>query len=161
MSLPIIRRRLFATFAVLSLFLCLATIGLWVRSYWAWDRFWYKTGHIDREIIATSDFLGLGLIVTVNRPMSLFRTIHADVPGLFYSDYRDHDGYSGQLIVKHWFIAMVFAIAPAYWFFSPYRRRAKRLRLGLCSHCGYDLRATPDRCPECGRESGLSTDEHR
>jgi hypothetical protein len=48
--------------------------------------------------------------------------------------------------------AVVSTLAIAY-----DRRRMRRERdveTGRCPGCGYDLRATPERCPECGLEAG-------
>lgn len=53
------------------------------------------------------------------------------------------------LVVPYWFGALFVTIPIALCL-----RRLKRLRrlarVGYCQKCGYDLRATPDRCPECG-----------
>ena len=53
--------------------------------------------------------------------------------------------------VSWWLLAAVASILPARWAWRWRReRRAKRLGQNLCVRCGYDLRGTPDRCPECG-----------
>jgi hypothetical protein len=53
------------------------------------------------------------------------------------------------VILPHWACMGLLLITPALWFASN-RRRQRRIAAGLCARCGYDLRATPDRCPECG-----------
>jgi len=52
-----------------------------------------------------------------------------------------------------WFLATAFAVLPAVAFARRTRRRRENrlAAAGLCLSCHYDLRATPDRCPECGR----------
>jgi hypothetical protein len=56
-----------------------------------------------------------------------------------------------MIAAPYWFICAVLGLAPAAWLRSWYRQRRRAVnRLSLCLCCGYDLRATPTRCPECG-----------
>jgi hypothetical protein len=53
--------------------------------------------------------------------------------------------------ISHWFAAALLLALPLFRLIRHRRHRIDmRRRLGLCITCGYDLRATPDRCPECG-----------
>lgn len=53
-----------------------------------------------------------------------------------------------------WFVAIPAGFLPAWWVRATVQRDRIRYRVTqrLCASCGYDLRATPDRCPECGTE---------
>jgi hypothetical protein len=54
------------------------------------------------------------------------------------------------VIVPYWLV-IVAAAAPMLVPVPGAVRRRRRTRAGLCAACGYDTRATPGRCPECGR----------
>jgi hypothetical protein len=55
---------------------------------------------------------------------------------------------SSLLIVPCWLVSVATGW-PMWFVIRGIRRRFRRLP-GFCVRCGYDLRATPDRCPECG-----------
>jgi hypothetical protein len=65
--------------------------------------------------------------------------------GFCYNRYSNGDGY---LSMPSWYLSPPCGALAVI---IPCCARLRQLRLpGTCAKCGYDLRATPERCPECG-----------
>lgn len=75
------------------------------------------------------------------------------------ASYPVHDAEVG---IPYWLPMLLVAVYPFYCLTDlPARRRRKRFAAGQCIACGYDLRHTPDRCPECGlTPAGIPPDSY-
>jgi hypothetical protein len=58
-----------------------------------------------------------------------------------------------HLVLPCWFLQFTSAIPFVALIVA--RRRRSRRPTGFCANCGYDLRATPERCPECGKPNPI------
>ena len=165
--------------------LCAAMVALWVRSYSVSDTLIYTAssgrliastgpGRFDLVLSTGGDWSSeRGLDLAHERPPRTLSQAYEDVRG-GYDVIADSDvyrcgpwgkfGYSrvssplrliALVLVPAWLPIAVFAALPTIRLFRSYRRTLDRR--GLCPYCGYDLRATPDRCPECDRISNGST----
>lgn len=161
---------LFNLAAGVSLVLCVAFAGLWVRSMYMGD----LISVVGRDAMGIRSELGL-IHVSISRAAAWERrpSRHEAWPhdpsyspwsqlgrnwwdGLGFGHYIGWtaSGYQiDQYVLPYYFLVVVTALLPGLFIglflirtlFS--RRRSNR---GLCAKCGYDLRATPERCPECG-----------
>jgi hypothetical protein len=158
-----VRPRLFTTASLLSLLLCAASAVLWARSYRIGDA--YDCNTHDRVVIGSADGRLFCEHLRADGGVTFVRGYHAYPPptlrtktppnwsfaGFEWTDYKrvDPSGYSVKfedVRVPDWSLVLVSAALPAWWLVRVSRRGKSK----VCRSCGYDLRASPDRCPECG-----------
>lgn len=116
-------RRLFTVASALSLLLCIGALAAWPLSYFR---------HCSAEVwpVRSSDWLWW--VVSADGTLSI----------------RPDDSFF-EWHIRYWKLSLALAILPGWWLRRTYLRRSPS-RIGKCIRCGYDLRASPDHCPECG-----------
>ena len=151
---------LFTAAAVVSLVICVAALVIWPVGHWRRLYFKYCFGVTQIEIQTEAGTLAVGRYEfprAVPRGWGgATRDLDADSPsgpfdfGRLHKDrLRPDDNLYDCVWCPNWFVVALFGVMPTVWFVR-FRRRRARLLKGRCIGCGYDLRATPGRCPECG-----------
>jgi hypothetical protein len=140
------RRKLLNVATVASLVLCLASCSVWFNGYYSPFSL-FSASRVNVLAWPGSLYVEFG-DSNRRRAVSAFPPLRWRTPRELVPQWVS-DGVNGVLQIPYWMPVAVFAALPV----SRYWRKARRQRrqeLGLCVSCGYDLRATAGRCPECG-----------
>ena len=163
-----------------SALLCVMTIVTWARSYWRSDALCYhgRQGQRSVQCIPGVLLVGWNNVGSLQRKLEVdsWNAEGMDLPrgpGAWSRvgfTYRRHvtpiaampaeiltsipDPRPATIIARSfslpiWPVAVATAVLPALWLRLTLRDR-RRVKEGLCRTCGYDLRGTLERCPECG-----------
>jgi hypothetical protein len=139
------RRKLFTIAAAVSLALCVAGCVLWCMSQFdGYGAIFWSGEKVNYAVASKRQWLVFG--TEPRRPHRGSEVMVGDMP-LWVAFPRNP--VAG---VPHWGVVLGSAVLPAAWVMHRRRKAvaAKRIARGECAACGYDLRATPGRCPECG-----------
>ena len=158
-------RRLFTIASVVSLLLCVSVTALRARSYWVRDI--VRLYHTPNEWVLSSQRSNLWFMWwsgerRVEQRSGLYweRTDPADSRFTAFGFQSDHSypwpGTRGPRVSSvarevwfpYWAAFAATGLLPSMAIIDRIRERTRR-RVGLC-RCGYDLRASRGRCPECG-----------
>ena len=172
------KRLVFNVLAVVSLVLCVATVALHARGGWVdpspafrhlIGRWTYSTGARDGSIqVVLLHDVGnpvYGPVIPMGRSPELDAWVKRFRSKIDWGGSRFHleygpswgttptrqlvmDGTRTHVIFPFWAVEILLAMLPLLWALQLLRARSDSH--GLCATCGYDLRATPERCPECG-----------
>jgi hypothetical protein len=170
--------RIFFLFAAgVSLLLSIAAAGMWVRSYKAWESLFWEDFPRSLGLVTSRGALMARLDDDLGQfgpfpsgpahwsyralpasdlragTMAVMNLRETAVPGVVVG--RTYMGGTNVrvILVPVWSVVLVTALLPLSAAVSMRRRQRvkRRLSAGCCPTCGYDCRATPGRCSECGR----------
>jgi len=101
-----VRRRLFTLAPVLSMLLCLATVALWVRSYFASYRLAYNTVHVQSVLCVEYRIRighGLVLLQRARRQFSTSEAVEMFEHDLPLTDHEKVPGFSYVTLDPEWY----------------------------------------------------------
>ena len=149
------RRKLFTLAAGVSAVVCVGVSVLWVVGDLGWPHDDWMVG--DRWHFGLETGNGeLGIWDReVFEPRQSVRLTHLDLGMVVFDQRGDRMDRSRDLTIRWWVLMIATMPLPAWGILqlSASARTGRRVAAGRCRACGYDLRATPDRCPECGRRA--------